>query len=316
MFNFHVQTDKYVLIEKNTLVNEMPKKHSNPEPKEISQIREKYLKKIVRNALKEDIGSFDITSVAIIPEKLEYEGSIIFKEAGIIAGLVVAELCFKLVSPTIQVEKLYEDGDAVSKGAVVAQIRGSARGILSAERVALNFLQRMSGIATLTSKYVEAVRGTSAIILDTRKTVPGLRVLDKWAVKSGGGHNHRFGLYDMILIKENHIVVAGGLVEAVDQVQKWKKEGYPVEIEVADLAELKTALQFPVDRILIDNMTPGEIKKAVTLADGRIPLEASGNINLQNINKVAQTGVNYISIGALTHSVKALDISLLLRGTI
>ncbi|MCK4892669.1 MAG: carboxylating nicotinate-nucleotide diphosphorylase [Calditrichia bacterium] len=292
----------------------MPVKRS--ESRKNSQAREKYLEKIVRNALQEDLGRSDITSMAIVPPKLEYEGSIVVKEDGIIAGLNVAELCFKLINPAIQFDKLQQDGNTVSNGTVVSHISGSARNILSAERVALNFLQRMSGIATLTGKYVEAVKGTGAIILDTRKTVPGLRVLDKWAVTLGGGQNHRFGLDDMILIKENHIAVAGGLAKAVHRVRKWQQKGYPVEIEVTDLAELKTALQLPVDRILLDNMTPEELKNAVIMAKGRIPLEASGNINLQNISKVARTGVNYISIGALTHSAKALDMSLLLQGTV
>jgi len=292
----------------------MPVKRSVP--RRNSQAREKYLEKIVRNALREDIGRSDITSMAIVPPKLKYQGSIVVKEDGIIAGLKVAELCFKLINPAIQFDQLHQDGNAVSKGSVISKIGGSARSILSAERVALNFLQRMSGIATLTAKYVEAVKGTGAIILDTRKTVPGLRVLDKWAVTLGGGNNHRFGLDDMVLIKENHIAVAGGLAKAVQRVRKWQQKGYPVEIEVTDFAELKTALQLPVDRILLDNMTADELKNAVVMADGRIPLEASGNINLQNIGKVAQTGVNYISIGALTHSVKALDMSLLLQGTI
>lgn len=293
----------------------MPLKHPQSDFN-YSMIREKHLEKIVRNALKEDVGRADITSLAIIPEKLKYKGSIIAKEPGIIAGLDVAELCFKLFNPAIQFDKLQLDGNTVSMETVICHIHGSARSIVSAERVALNFLQRMSGIATLTAKFVEAVKGTSAIILDTRKTAPGLRMLDKWAVTLGGGENHRIGLYDMILIKENHIAVAGGLAEAVQRVRKWQNKGYPVEIEVTNLSELKTALELPLDRIMLDNMTLPDLKKAVEMAKGRIPLEASGNISLENIGEVAQTGVNYISIGALTHSVKALDMSLLLQGTI
>ena len=273
------------------------------------------LEKIIRLALREDLGGGDLTSQAIIPEKRVYTGTILAKESGIIAGLQVADLCFRTVDSKIKFQGKIPEGSPVSWGTVLAEIRGPARSILSAERVALNFVQRMSGIASLTRQFVRAVEGTSAIILDTRKTAPGLRILDKWAVLLGGGKNHRYGLFDMILIKENHIAVAGGVREAVKRVSKWQQQGFAVEVEVRQLAELQEALQLPVDRILLDNMTIDEMKQAVNMAAGKIPLEASGNINLQNVAEVAHTGVDFISIGTLTHSPKALDISLLLAGT-
>jgi len=273
------------------------------------------LEKIIRLALREDLGGGDLTSQAIIPEKRVYTGTILAKESGIIASLQVADLCFRTVDSKIKFQGKIPEGSPVSRGTVLAEIRGPARSILSAERVALNFVQRMSGIASLTRQFVRAVEGTSAIILDTRKTAPGLRILDKWAVLLGGGKNHRYGLFDMILIKENHIAVAGGVREAVKRVSKWQQQGFAVEVEVRQLAELQEALQLPVDRILLDNMTIDEMKQAVNMAAGKIPLEASGNINLQNVAEVAHTGVDFISIGTLTHSPKALDISLLLTGT-
>jgi nicotinate-nucleotide pyrophosphorylase (carboxylating) len=196
---------------------------------------------------------------------------------------------------------------------LIARLSGPGYALLSGERVALNFIQRMSGIATLTRRFVEAVGGTPAIILDTRKTAPGLRVVDKWAVRLGGGQNHRFGLYDMVLIKDNHIAVAeGSITEAVVRVRARDERRLNIEVEVRNLAELREALELKVQRILLDNMTTDEMREAVRLADGRIPLEASGNITLANVAEVAQTGVDYISVGALTHSVQALDISLLL----
>ncbi|UCF65522.1 MAG: carboxylating nicotinate-nucleotide diphosphorylase [bacterium] len=273
------------------------------------------LDKIIRNALREDIGKADLTSRAIIPKNLLYSGSIIVKEEGVIAGLQVAKHCFRILDPEIKFAGKEPDGRVISRGTIVANISGPARSILTAERVALNFLQRMSGISSLTRQFVEAVKGTSAVILDTRKTAPGLRLLDKWAVFLGGGKNHRCGLYDMILIKENHIAVAGGIGESVKRVEKWQRRGIAVEVEVRDISELKEALQLPVDRILLDNMSLDQMSRAVKLAQGKIPLEASGNINLQNVAEVAHTGVDFISIGALTHSPRALDISLLLTGT-
>jgi nicotinate-nucleotide pyrophosphorylase (carboxylating) len=273
------------------------------------------LKKLIRQALKEDIGKGDITSEAIIPAEMKFAGKIIAKEDGMIAGLEVAGLCFHLLDPEIDFQAELEDGSAVQRGDIIARLEGSARNILMAERVALNFLQRMSGIATLTRKLADAIQGTSAILLDTRKTVPGLRAFDKWAVSLGGGQNHRSGLYDMILIKENHIRVAGSLEEAVSRVRnRWGNKKY-IEIEVTNLTELQQAIRLKVNRIMLDNMDLEEIQQAVQITAGKIPLEVSGNVTLEKITAVARCGVQYISSGMLTHSVKALDISLLLTGT-
>jgi nicotinate-nucleotide pyrophosphorylase (carboxylating) len=273
------------------------------------------LERLIRKVLKEDIGRGDITSEAIIPLGMKFTGKIIAKEAGLIAGLEVAGQCFRILDPEIEFHPQLEDGSPVQRGDIIAQLEGSARNILMAERVALNFLQRMSGIATVTRKFVNAIQGTSAILLDTRKTVPGLRAFDKWAVSLGGGQNHRFGLYDMILIKENHIRVAGSLDEAVSRVRKhWGNKKF-IEIEVTNLTELQQVIGLNVNRIMLDNMDLEDIQKAVQSAAGKIPLEVSGNVTLENINAIARCGVQYISSGMLTHSVKALDISLLLTGT-
>ncbi|KAA3660755.1 MAG: carboxylating nicotinate-nucleotide diphosphorylase, partial [Chloroflexi bacterium] len=212
---------------------------------------------------------------------------------------------------TVQLTPHVADGDAVEKGQLVATISGPAQSILSGERVALNFLQRMSGIATMTRQFMDAVAGTKAVVLDTRKTVPGLRATDKMAVTLGGGQNHRHGLYDMALIKENHIVAAGGITPAVNRVKEYAPD-VPVEVEITNLTEFEEALTLPVDRIMLDNMSLDEMRMAVEMGNGRIPLEASGNVSLQTVRAIAKTGVDYISSGALTHSVVALDISLLL----
>ena len=273
------------------------------------------LEKLIRKALKEDIGRGDITSEAIIPPDLKFTGKIIAKEDGLIAGLEVAGRCFQLLNPEIEFLTQVEDGASVQRGEIIALLKGSARDILMAERVALNFLQRMSGIATVTRKFVDAIQGTSAVLLDTRKTVPGLRLLDKWAVSLGGGQNHRFGLYDMILIKENHIRVAGSLDEAVSRVRnRWGNKKF-IEIEVTNLTELQEAIRLQVNRIMLDNMDLDDIQQAVQITAGRIPLEVSGNVTLENISAIARCGVQFISNGMLTHSVKAMDISLLLTGT-
>jgi len=219
-------------------------------------------------------------------------------------------LTFAQLDARVQITPLVADGDSVPAGRTIATIAGPGRALLSGERVALNFLQRMSGIATLTRRFVDAVRGTSAVILDTRKTAPGLRLFDKWAVRLGGGQNHRFGLYDMALIKDNHIAAAGGITEAVKRVRKGDGRKRAIEVEVCTLAELREAVALNVDRILLDNMTPDEMAEAVRLAAGRVPLEASGNVTPENVAAVAATGVDYISVGMLTHSVRALDVSL------
>jgi nicotinate-nucleotide pyrophosphorylase (carboxylating) len=271
------------------------------------------MKRAVQWALAEDIGSGDITSLAILSEKKGVNGRFLAKAPGIIAGLEIAQLIFCLVDERVEFVPLVEDGDEVEKGDVIATITGLGQSVLSGERVALNFLQRMSGIATMTLAFVTAVQPHRAIVLDTRKTVPGLRLFDKTAVRLGGGQNHRFGLYDMALIKENHIAAAGSITQAVQRVRECDEQTRPIEVEVTTLTELKEAVGLHVDRIMLDNMSLGEMREAVTVVNGRVPLEASGNVNLQTIKAIAATGVNYISVGALTHSVQALDISLLLE---
>ena len=281
---------------------------------------------IVERALAEDVGSGDVTSQWILPPELGVHGRFLAKAQGVLAGLEVARQVFRQVDERIALQARMKDGHALSKGDIVATVEGPAASILTAERTALNFLQRMSGIATLTGRYVEAVAGTRAVILDTRKTAPGLRLLDKWAVRLGGGQNHRLGLYDMVLIKDNHIAAAGGITQAVERVRRRNRpglrpepfdyaqdvpvEGLAVEVEVKSLAELEEALALSVDRIMLDNMDLDEMRRAVEMTAGRVPLEASGNVTLENVAAIAATGVDYISVGALTHSVKALDISL------
>jgi nicotinate-nucleotide pyrophosphorylase (carboxylating) len=265
---------------------------------------------IISRALAEDIGSGDITSEWTIPADLRLRGDLLVKQVGVIAGLEVAALVFATVDPAIQFTPLANDGDRVTRGTVVARVSGPARSILTAERTALNFLQRMSGIATDTRRFVDAVSGTRAVILDTRKTCPGLRLLDKWAVRLGGAQNHRTGLYDMVLIKDNHITAAGGITQAVKRVRERIPRGILVEVEVKTLAELDEALALGVDRIMLDNMNLDDIREAVRRAQGRVKLEVSGGVSLSTVTKIAATGVDYISVGALTHSPQALDISL------
>ena len=263
----------------------------------------------IARALGEDIGSGDVTTLATIPADLHYAGTMLAKASGVIAGLEVARAVFDTVDPTITFAPLVADGDLVAPGTRIAQVDGPARGLLMGERVALNFLQRMSGIATITQRYVSAVNGTRAKILDTRKTVPGLRLLDKWAVNLGGGYNHRIGLYDMAMIKDNHIAAAGGITAAVERVRdQWGKQ-LLVEVEVKNLDELHEALPLPIDQIMLDNMGLADMRRAVEIVAGRVPLEASGNVTLETVAAIAATGVDYISVGKLTHSVEALDIS-------
>jgi quinolinate synthase len=268
------------------------------------------IQSIVRRALEEDIGSGDVTSSWTLPDDLELRGKIIAKATGVVAGLEVARMVFAALDQKVQFHRLVEDGSAVAPGDVLAAVQGPIKSILSGERVALNFLQRMSGTATLTRRYVDAVLGTETAILDTRKTTPGLRILEKMAVRLGGGQNHRFGLYDMVLIKDNHIAAAGSISMAVQAVKAHNKIGLKVEVEVKNLAELRDALELDVDRIMLDNMDLEMMRQAVALTAGRVELEASGGITLQNVAAVAQTGVDYVSVGALTHSAPALDISL------
>jgi nicotinate-nucleotide pyrophosphorylase (carboxylating) len=271
------------------------------------------IKPIIQNALAEDIHDGDVTTDGIIPPNAILTGQFIAKADGVVAGLDVAELTFTLLDETVHLTRLCADGDYVSPKTVIATVTGPGRALLSGERVALNLLQRMSGIATMTRHFVEAVAGSGAVILDTRKTAPGLRPLDKWAVTLGGGQNHRIGLYDIVLIKDNHIAAAGSITEAVRRIRAYDERRRPIEVEVKNLAELRETLELAVDRILLDNMTAAEMRQAVEITRRRIPLEASGNVNLDTVVDIAATGVDFISVGALTHSVRAMDISLLLK---
>lgn len=269
------------------------------------------IREIIQRSLAEDIGDGDITTQATVPDSLWLTGRMVARAEGIIAGLSVAEMVFHNLDKRVEFEALVSDGQVVSPMQTLARLRGPGQALLTGERTALNLLQRMSGIATATQRYVKAIDGTQAVILDTRKTVPGLRILDKLAVTLGGGQNHRTGLYDMALIKNNHIAAVGGdLAEAVQRVREYDSRHRPVEIEVRSLEELSQALELPVDRILLDNMSLDQLSQAVRMTAGRIPLEASGGVNLASVADIARTGVDFISVGALTHSVQALDISL------
>ena len=265
---------------------------------------------LIENALKEDIGTGDITTDALVPDALVSTATMVAKANGIVAGMEVAEAVFRYLSPQIDWKPFVQDGDKIKKGDLLVEMSGPFRALLSGERLALNFLQRMSGIATATGLFVEEVAVYGTKILDTRKTVPGLRILDKYAVKAGGGENHRIGLYDMVLIKDNHIKVAGGITKAVEQIRKSVQSGIKIEVETTSVAEVMEALEAKADIIMLDNMSNEEMKACVELINHRAKVEASGNMNLERVKAVAATGVDYISIGALTHSVKALDISM------
>jgi len=266
--------------------------------------------RIVRTALAEDVGIGDVTSLAILPPDLRIHALVIARRAGVVAGLEVAQGIFLEVDGGIACGLHVVDGAAVAAGAVIAEVDGPAVSVLTAERTALNVLQRMSGIATLTRQFVDRVAGTGAVILDTRKTAPGLRTLDKMAVRAGGGRNHRLGLFDMVLIKDNHIDACGTIGEAVARVRRSADPALPVEVECRTLAHVLEALPLGADRLLLDNMTPAQVRECVEAVAGRVPLEVSGNITLATVRDYAVTGVAYISVGALTHSVQALDISL------
>jgi nicotinate-nucleotide pyrophosphorylase (carboxylating) len=278
------------------------------------RIGDSNIKHLMKLALSEDIGNGDITSEMLVANHLSGKAVIVAKQEGILAGLEVTEMVFLMVDPKISFRSLKKDGEMIKKRDKVAFVRGKVKSILSAERTALNFLQRLSGIATLTAKYVEKIEGTKAKILDTRKTTPGLRILEKYAVKIGGGENHRMGLFDMILIKENHIKAAGGILDAVKKARsKCRKK--IIEIEVGNLDEVKEAILSTPDWIMLDNMKIPDMKKAVRMirsGSPNIKIEASGGINLKNVQRIAITGVDYISVGALTHSAPALDLSLIL----
>ena len=268
------------------------------------------LDKIITNALEEDLGLGDLTTDSIVNSDIIGKAVLETREDIVLAGLPVFMRVFSVLDPNISFETFYEDGCKVSAGEVICSINGSMASILKAERTALNLIQRMSGIATLTSKYVARADSDKVKILDTRKTIPGLRLLDKYAVPLGGGCNHRFGLFDGILIKDNHIAVAGSISKAVKAARKNAPHGIRVEVEVEDLDGVKTAIEAGADIILLDNMPPDRMKEAVDFVGGRALLEASGGITLDNIKEVSATGVDMISIGALTHSVKAVDLSL------
>lgn len=268
---------------------------------------------LVKLALAEDVGPGDITTRVIVPKGRRAKAEIRAKENGVIAGLNVAAEVFRHVDHRIKFIPRVRDGRKVKKGAVIAVLSGPARGILTGERVALNFLQHLSGIATLTHKFKTQISKvkTKVKILDTRKTIPGLRVLEKYAVKMGGGVNHRMGLYDAILIKDNHIKMAGGVKRAVEGVRGRYGTKKVIEVEAKNLAEVKREIEAKADRILLDNMSVKTLRRAVKLCKkARIKTEASGGVNLENVSAIAKTGVDYISIGALTHSARALDISL------
>ena len=263
---------------------------------------------LIRRALAEDVGDGDITSNRIVPSDARLRGRILAKDTGVVAGLDVAGAVFLECDENVEFTAIVGEGSRVEKDQTLASVSGLARALLTAERTALNFLGRMSGIASLTRRFVDAVAGTQAIILDTRKTAPGLRLVDKLAVSRGGGMNHRMGLYDMVLIKDNHIDFAGGLEPAVQSMRS-SHPGAEIEIEARTLADVRLALELGVKRILLDNMKVEEMAQAVSLTHGSAKLEASGNVNLENIRSIAETGVDYISIGALTHSAPVLDVS-------
>ncbi len=269
--------------------------------------------RIIKNALAEDIGTGDITTGATVRAGKKGRAQAMAKDNFIIAGIDIFEATFRILDQNIKVTKWIQDGGAAKKGDVIADVSGSLAGILMAERVALNLFQRMCGIATLTAKYVKAVRNNQAKILDTRKTVPGLRILDKMAVRLGGGRNHRIGLYDGILIKDNHIEAAGGITAAVKAQRKSLSGKMKIEVETTNLKEVREALSCGVDIIMLDNMSVPAMRKAVNDVAGRALLEASGNVSLRNVAEIAATGVDFISVGELTHSVRVADISLKIR---
>ena len=265
--------------------------------------------KMLEDFLKEDIGEGDITTNAIVPENHTSKAFIQVKANGVVAGHIFVLEIFRFLDQDIQYQKLKQDGEHVTKGDILATIAGKSRAILTGERVALIILQRLSGIATITRSFVEAVEGTGVKILDTRKTSPGLRSMEKYAVRMGGGYNHRLNLSEMALIKENHIALAGSIKEAVKRVKS--QSNAPIEVEVRNMEELREAMDAGVDRIMLDNWEMESIKQAVLLVHKRIPLEVSGNMTTEKTKKVAKTGVDFISVGAITHSFKSLDMTLL-----
>ena len=265
----------------------------------------------VAAALAEDLGlAGDITTDSVIAPEMTASGVFAARKPGTIAGLDLAAAAFRQLDPTTQLDIFVPDGSSVEAGAVVARVSGSARALLTGERVALNFLGRLSGIATLTRRYVDAVAGTRAHIVDTRKSRPGLRAFEKYAVRAGGGMNHRIGLFDAVLIKDNHIAVAGGIGQAIAAARARAGHMVKIEVEVDTLDQLREALQHRIDAVLLDNMTPAQLAEAVREVDGRVITEASGGVNLETVRAIAEAGVDLISIGALTHSAPVLDLGL------
>ena len=265
---------------------------------------------IIDAALREDMPEGDITSEGIVPADARSEAIFLAKEDGILAGLAIARRVFEKIDSAVEVTEKIQDGAAFRKSDILACVEGPTVALLKGERTALNFLQRLSGIATVTRRFVDAVAGTKARILDTRKTTPGLRLLEKYAVKAGGGTNHRLSLSDMVLIKDNHLRYVGSVAEAVRRARVAVRPGIRIEVEAADISQVRDALAAGADMIMLDNMTLELMSEAVTLVAGRVPLEASGNMSLDRVRAVAETGVDFISVGGLTHSARAVDISL------
>lgn len=269
------------------------------------------LVRAVSDALAEDLGTRgDVTTLSTVSAEAQAVATFGARRAGVVAGLDVARAAFHAFDADVAFEALRRDGDAVEAGAVVARVSGSARSLLTAERVALNYLCHMSGIATLTRRFVDAAAGTQARIVDTRKTTPGLRAFEKYAVRCGGGHNHRSGLYDAILIKDNHIVAAGGVEAAIAAARRHAGHMLKIEVEVGSLEELEAALTYPLDAVLLDNMSPDTLREAVRIVNGRVTTEASGGVSLDTVRAIAESGVDLISVGALTHSAPILDLGL------
>lgn len=269
----------------------------------------KELDAVIEVALKEDMPRGDITSENIIPPDSESEAIILAKEQGILAGIKVAGSVFGKIDPSIRFKNVFEDGQIFKKGDILARLKGNSISILKGERTALNFLQRMSGIATTTWKFVRVLEGTHTKILDTRKTTPGLRFLEKYAVRMGGGVNHRFNLSDMVLIKDNHLKLVGGIQEAVRRAKKRVKKGIKVEVETTSLEDVKEAVQSGADMVMLDNMPLEKIGEVVKWVKGTVPLEVSGKVTLRRVKEIASLGIDFISVGSLTHSYRSVDIS-------
>lgn len=269
-----------------------------------------YIDHIINNALSEDVGTGDITTLSTISKDTIIKGNFIAKEQGILCGINIVKRVFSILDKNIIIDNALEDGDTVEKGSIIATINGTAQSILTGERVALNFLQLLSGISTKTNNCVKTIEGTNAQICDTRKTTPGLRVLEKYAVKVGGGSNHRFNLSDGVLIKDNHIKAAGSITNAINKARDYIPHTLKIEVEVENESMIIEAIKAGADIIMLDNMNIDEMRKAVELINGRAIVEASGNMGEKDLLSVARTGVDLISIGALTHTIKALDISL------